>query len=94
MFYDLVMANSSGDGPVITVLALIVVFGLSVFAFYQAWWRLDDMIESMLSPFEDPEDLNRWLVKSDVYKWFVRFIATAMLLAYLYAVIGRRIVGE
>jgi hypothetical protein len=86
------MANGSGEESVGLVLVLIVGFGLIVFNFYQAWWRPDNMIESMLSPFEDPGDFNRWLVKSGVYKWFVRFIATAMLLAFLYAVIGRWIV--
>jgi hypothetical protein len=79
------------ENPVGLIFLLILVFGLMARVFYQAWWRPDDLIKGMLSPFEDPGDLNRWAAKSGLYKWFNRFIATAMLLVFLYAVIGRAI---
>lgn len=77
------------DNPLGLAFLLTLIFALIARTFYPSWWRPDDLVKGMLSPFEDPGDLNR-----GVYKWFMRFITTAMRTAFLYAVVGRWIVGE
>lgn len=65
-------------------LFLFVLSMLLFWMMYEVWLHSDDFIERMLDIYEDPRDLNRWLVEKGVMKWFFRLIITTMFLAMAY----------
>jgi hypothetical protein len=49
--------------PTFSFLAIVIAFVVSLWAAYKAWRRPDDFIEMMLAMYEDPGDLNRWMLR-------------------------------